>query len=68
MKTTNSIYHILTKRRQGVKLAEVVLGLLDSVHARIDGPHEGLLGRSLQRQMDTWWSYMPRALTVLYTK
>lgn len=40
----NDPHHILAERWQGVELAEVILGLLDSVHARVDGPHEGLLG------------------------
>lgn len=51
------IYHILSKRWQWVELAEVILSLLDSMHACVDGPHKGLLCRSLQRQRNTgWWT------------
>lgn len=59
MKTPNNTDHILAKRRQGVELAEVILGLLDSVHARVDGPQEGLLGRGLQRQVTQGSGHAP---------
>lgn len=68
MKIKNDIYHILAKRWQGVKLAEVVLGLLDSVHARVDGPHEGLLGRGLQTDGHKVAKHGPGTDTALYTK
>lgn len=56
--TTNKTYHILAEGWQRIQLAEVILGLLDGVHARVDGPHEGLLGRGLQRQMTTRRSHL----------
>lgn len=40
-------YQVMTQGRGIIHISQVSLGLLDSLHAAVDGPHQGLLGQTL---------------------
>lgn len=44
-------YQVMTQGRGIIHISQVSLGLLDSLHAAVDGPHQGLLGQALLTQI-----------------
>lgn len=48
-------YQVMTQGRGIIHISQVSLSLLDSLHAAVDGPHQGLLGQTLLTA--TWQRY-----------